>query len=71
MTKAGGDVGALAGFLRRVARTPGERQLEILLTHPVTDDRVAAIERAAPGGQRQPLLDQAEWSALKAICTRG
>ena len=71
MTKAGGDVGALAQFLRRVARTPGERQLEILLTHPVTDDRVAAIERAAPAGQRRPLLDQAEWSALKAICSRG
>ncbi len=71
MTKAGGDVRALAGFLRRVARTPGERQLEILLTHPVTDDRVAAIERGAPSAPGRPLLDAAEWSALKAICTRG
>ena len=71
MTKAGGDVRQLASFLRRVARSPGERQLELLLTHPVTDDRVAAIERSAPQGPRGPILDDAEWAALKAICTRG
>ncbi len=71
MTRAGGDVTALSGFLRRVARMPGERQLELLLTHPVTDDRIAAIERAKPGAPGRPLLDAAEWSALKAICTHG
>ncbi len=71
MTKAGGDVTALSGFLRRVARMPGERQLELLLTHPVTDDRIAAIERGKPSAPGRPLLDAAEWSALKAICTRG
>lgn len=71
MTKAGGDVRALGAFLRRVARMPGERRLELLLTHPVTDDRIAAIEKAAPAGGGRPLLDEAEWRALKAICAKG
>jgi Zn-dependent protease with chaperone function len=71
MTKAGGDVKALAGFLKRVASQPGERQLELLLSHPVTDDRVAAIESRAPAGRRTPILDDAEWQALKRICQDG
>lgn len=67
MTKAGGDVRALGRFLRRVAETPGERQLELLLTHPVTADRVAEIERRA-GVPGRPILTSEEWLALKAIC---
>jgi Zn-dependent protease with chaperone function len=67
MAKAGGDVRALGGFLRRVAQTPGERQLELLLTHPVTEDRVAEIERRAVPPVR-PILSQQEWLALRNIC---
>ncbi|MFM9973249.1 MAG: M48 family metallopeptidase [Beijerinckiaceae bacterium] len=70
MSKAGGDVKALASFLNRVARSPGERQMALLLSHPVTADRVAAIERQAPVGVRQPLLTQREWAALQAICRK-
>ncbi len=68
MTKAGGDVRALARFLQRVAATPGERQLELLLTHPVTADRVAEIERLASGPPPRPILSPDEWVALKGIC---
>ncbi|MGL4637593.1 MAG: M48 family metallopeptidase [Beijerinckiaceae bacterium] len=68
MTKAGGDVKALGRFLQRVAKTPGERQMELLLSHPVTDDRVAEIERQAPRGETRPILSPAEWQALKTIC---
>ncbi len=71
MTKAGGDVKALGSFLRRVARSPGERQMELVLSHPVTDDRVAAINARAPAGPRTPLLNAAEWRALKSICKDG
>jgi predicted Zn-dependent protease len=71
MTKAGGDVRALSAFLRRAARQPGERRLELLLSHPVTDDRIAAIEAGAPQGPRRPLLDAGEWQALRAICAKG
>jgi predicted Zn-dependent protease len=67
MSKAGGDVRALGRFLRRVAETKGERQLELLLTHPVTADRVAEIERRA-GPPVRPILSREEWLALKAIC---
>jgi predicted Zn-dependent protease len=67
MTKAGGDVKALGRFLRRVAGSPGERQLELLLTHPVTEDRVAEIERRAAPPVR-PILTREEWLALRNIC---
>jgi predicted Zn-dependent protease len=68
MTRAGGDLRALARFLQRVAASPGERRLEILLTHPVTADRVAAIERSAPPAAARPMLSREEWLALRAIC---
>jgi predicted Zn-dependent protease len=67
MTKAGGDVKALGRFLRRVAEQPGERQMEILQTHPVTADRVAEIDRRAAAPVR-PILDAQEWLALRRIC---
>jgi Zn-dependent protease with chaperone function len=68
MTKAGGDVRALARFLERAASAPGERQLELLLTHPVTADRVAEITRRAGDAPVRPLLSAEEWLALKSIC---
>ncbi len=68
MAKAGGDVKALGRFLQRVAKMPGERQIELLLSHPVTDDRVAEIERLAPRGPLRPILSPAEWQAMKTIC---
>jgi Zn-dependent protease with chaperone function len=68
MTKAGGDVKALGRFLQRVAKMPGERQIELILSHPVTDDRVAEIERQAPLGETRPILSATEWQALKSLC---
>jgi Peptidase family M48 len=68
ITKAGGDPRALGRFLRRVASFPGERALELLNSHPVTEDRVAEIEKLSPAGPARPLLSDAEWRALRAIC---
>lgn len=68
MRKAGADIRPLGTFLERVASQPGERQLEILLTHPVTADRVAGIQRRAGAGPYRPILSETEWQALKAIC---
>ena len=59
----------LAAILERIAGAiePG---VKILLDHPQTKDRVAAIKAAAaaPPADAKPLLAPAEWAALKRIC---
>jgi len=68
MTKIGGDARALATILQRIAggTHPG---IKILLDHPETRERVIKINAAAGSGPKRPLLDSAEWSALKRICS--
>jgi predicted Zn-dependent protease len=67
ITAIGGDARALARILLRIAGTthPGPK---ILADHPDTNDRVAAIEAMAGSAPTRPLLDPAEWAALKSIC---
>jgi predicted Zn-dependent protease len=65
MTKVGGDPHALAVILGRIV---SEHGLRILLDHPETKERIAAIDAVAVAGAPRPLLDAAEWSALKQIC---
>lgn len=69
MAKAGGDVTALATMLGRLggATEPG---MKILLDHPETEARIAAINRLATRGPTTPFLSPAEWAALKRICAR-
>jgi predicted Zn-dependent protease len=68
MTKIGGDPRALGTILTRIAGTTHSGP-KILADHPETRDRVAVIEAMAGSGPRRPLLDQAEWAALKLICS--
>lgn len=67
MNKAGGDAHALAAILDRIggATEPG---MKILLNHPETKARVAAIRKLAAPRPPAPLLGGDEWSALKHIC---
>jgi hypothetical protein len=69
MARIGGDVRAFAAILERIAGAiePG---VKILLDHPQTKERVAAINAAATAlsGERRPLLSPPEWAALKRIC---
>jgi len=67
MNKAGGDARALAVILDKIggATEPG---MKILLDHPETKARVAAINRLATTQAPSAFLDPAEWSALKQIC---
>ncbi|MEZ0171864.1 M48 family metallopeptidase [Microvirga sp. TS319] len=39
-----------------------------LLTHPVTGQRLKALEKQVPSQPGEPLLTQQEWRALKEIC---
>jgi Zn-dependent protease with chaperone function len=66
MTKVGGDPHALSAILKRIAGNI-DGWAKILVDHPDTRDRSAAIE-AAPRGNPQPLLEPAQWSALRQIC---
>jgi Zn-dependent protease with chaperone function len=67
MNKAGGDARALAAILDKIggATEPG---MKILLDHPETKARVAAINRLASARAPSAFLSPAEWSALKQIC---
>jgi Zn-dependent protease with chaperone function len=68
MGKLGADQRALGTVLARIggAEHPG---MKILLDHPETNARVAAINAAATtSGSSTPLLEAAEWQALKRIC---
>jgi predicted Zn-dependent protease len=67
MTEAGGDPHALAVVLARIASDKDEG-MNLLSDHPETRDRIGAINAAAPSGATAPLLDAADWSALKQIC---
>jgi Zn-dependent protease with chaperone function len=67
MFKANGNPRALGTLLGKVggATEPG---MKILLDHPDTKARVAAINRVAPARTITPFLDAVEWAALKRIC---
>lgn len=67
MNKAGGDAHALATMLDKVggATEPG---MTILLNHPETKARVAAINKLAATRPSTSFLDAGEWAALKTIC---
>jgi Zn-dependent protease with chaperone function len=67
MHKVGGDPRALAAILARVTADHDEG-IKILADHPDTKDRVIAINAVAPNDATTPLLDAADWAALKQIC---
>ena len=67
MEKAGGDPRALAVMLGKIggATEPG---MKILLDHPETAARIAAIDKIAGTRPPTPLLSPDEWTALGRIC---
>jgi Zn-dependent protease with chaperone function len=67
VARSGGDGRALGVILERIdgAIEPG---MTILRDHPATKERIARINAVAPERQGPPMLDAAEWAALKRIC---
>jgi Zn-dependent protease with chaperone function len=73
MEDIGGDPRALGDILARIvadkAGDDKDRRMKILLDHPETRDRIAAIDALAASRPTMPLLNAADWSALKQICS--
>ena len=67
ISDAGGDPHALGAILARIVSDKNEG-MKILLDHPETKDRIIAINAVVASGATTPLLDAADWSALKMIC---
>jgi Zn-dependent protease with chaperone function len=67
VARIGGDGRAFGTMLERIAGAiePG---MSILRDHPVTKERIARINAIATPRRGPPLLDAAEWAALKRIC---
>ncbi len=68
MAKAGGEPRALGAILSRIGSL--EPGVTILQDHPLTRNRVAAIDAAAARLQLGPgpLMSPVEWAALRRIC---
>ena len=58
----------LGAFLLRVAGEQKDDSLPFLNSHPVTADRVRALDSRDAPVRGEPLLNDAEWQALKGIC---
>jgi predicted Zn-dependent protease len=58
----------LGVFLNRID-SGGDSALAFISSHPVTSTRVRALEARDRPATGAPLLETAEWQALKAICT--
>ncbi len=67
MTQAGGDPRALGVILARIV-SDKDAGMKLLRDHPETRDRIAAIDAIAQAAATAPLLDAADWSAIKQIC---
>lgn len=60
----------LGELLMRITGAQSSGALDLLKSHPLTEDRLArlrAVDRPATGA---PLLSEAEWAALKDVCKR-
>jgi Zn-dependent protease with chaperone function len=68
MSRIGGNPRALGVVLARIGGAT-EPAMNILLDHPETKARVAAINAMAGPAAGATLLDAAEWTAVKGICS--
>jgi Zn-dependent protease with chaperone function len=70
MLKVKADANGFAAILDRIAGSLDHGMTKVIMDHPDTRERVAAIRKAATAALSppQPLLTPAEWSALKNIC---
>lgn len=70
MLQLGRSPRPLGLFLARLGRELGgeNRSLSFLQSHPLSDERLAALSKAEPPIPGAPLLTESEWQALRSIC---
>jgi predicted Zn-dependent protease len=72
MAKAGADPRAINAFFERLSKLEGGGGglTNLFRSHPLTRERIDSVAQMAEGLVRNPtpILDAAEWAALKSIC---
>jgi Zn-dependent protease with chaperone function len=68
MRKLGRSASAAGELLLRITRGQTNRTAPILDSHPLTEERLAAMKRDDGPVTGEPLLSDSEWRALKRIC---
>ncbi|MGX1424215.1 Zn-dependent protease with chaperone function [Bradyrhizobium elkanii] len=73
MHKLGRPAKPMGELMFRVTGQEGGKGLSLVSSHPLTEDRLARMDKADAAGPAsgQPLLSPAEWQALKGICAAG
>ncbi|UGA41508.1 M48 family metallopeptidase [Bradyrhizobium quebecense] len=73
MHKLGRPAKPMGELMFRVTGKEGGKGLSLVSSHPLTEDRLARMDKADAAGSAngQPLLSSAEWQALKGICGSG
>ena len=69
MHRLGRSPKPMGELMFRVTGKEGDRNLSILASHPLTEDRLARMSREDRPPSGPPLLTAAEWTSLKAICS--
>ncbi len=69
MHRLGRSPKPMGELMFRVTGKEGDKGLSILASHPLTEDRLARMSKEDRPPSSQPLLTEAEWTALKAICS--
>lgn len=68
MRKLGRSPRPMGELLFRVTGKEGSKNIAILSSHPLTEDRLERMKREDRPGANTPLLTDEEWKALKAVC---
>ena len=68
MHKLGRPTAPMGELMYRVTGKEGDKQLSILASHPLTEDRLERMRAEDQPPSGPPLLTAEEWRALKGIC---
>jgi Zn-dependent protease with chaperone function len=68
MHRLGRPTKPMGELIFRVTGKQGDKTLSILSSHPLTEDRLKRMSEEDRPPSGQPLLTNAEWASLKAIC---